>query len=95
MNLSKNIYNKNTKSTCSHINVGYGTDLTIEELAKIIKKIIGYKGKIKFDTRKLDGMARKLLDSSLIKNLGWKPKINLQNGLAKVYEDFKKNYIKV
>ena len=90
MNLSKNIYNKNTKPTCSHINVGYGTDLTIEELAKTIKKIIGYKGKIKFDTKKLDGMPRKLLDSSRIKNLGWKPNINLKNGLLKVYEDFKK-----
>ena len=90
MNLSKNIYNKNTKPTCSHINVGYGTDLTIEELAKTIKKIIGYKGKIKFDTKKLDGMPRKLLDSSRIKNLGWKPNINLKNGLVKVYEDFKK-----
>ena len=90
MNLSKNIYNKNTKPTCSHINVGCGTDLTIEELAKTIKKIIGYKGKIKFDTKKLDGMPRKLLDSSRIKNLGWKPNINLKNGLLKVYEDFKK-----
>jgi len=90
MNLSKNIYNKNTKPTCSHINVGSGTDLTIEELAKTIKKIIGYKGKIKFDTKKLDGMPRKLLDSSRIKNLGWKPNINLKNGLVKVYEDFKK-----
>jgi GDP-L-fucose synthase len=90
MNLSKNIYNKNTKPTCSHINVGCGTDLTIEELAKTIKKIIGYKGKIKFDTKKLDGMPRKLLDSSRIKNLGWKPNINLKNGLVKVYEDFKK-----
>ena len=90
MNLSKNIYNKNTKPTCSHINVGYGTDLTIEELAKTIKKIIGYKGKIKFDIKKLDGMPRKLLDSSRIKNLGWKPNINLKNVLVKVYEDFKK-----
>jgi GDP-L-fucose synthase len=90
MNLSKNIYNKNTKPTCSHINVGYGMDLTIEELAKTIKKIINYKGKIKFDTKKLDGMPRKLLDSSRIKNLGWKPNINLKNGLVKVYEDFKK-----
>jgi GDP-L-fucose synthase len=90
MNLSKNIYNKNTKPTCSHINVGCGTDLTIEELAKTIKKIIGYKGEIKFDTKKLDGMPRKLLDSSRIKNLGWKPNINLKNGLVKVYEDFKK-----
>jgi len=92
MNLSKNIYNKNTKSARSHINVGYGTDLTIEELAKTIKKIIGYKGKIEFDVRKLNGMPRKLLDSSRIKNLGWKPKINLEEGLVKVYEDFKNLY---
>ena len=60
------------------------------EVAKTIKKITGYKGKIKFDTKKLDGMPRKLLDSSRIKNLGWKPNIILKNGLLKVYEDFRK-----
>jgi GDP-L-fucose synthase len=89
MNLNKNIFKKNIKSTCNHINVGYGSDLTIKELAETIKKIVRYKGKIIFENRKLDGMPRKLLDSSLITNLGWKPRINLQKGLIKVYKDFK------
>lgn len=92
MNLNKNIYDKNINSTCSHINVGCGKDLTIKELAETIKKIIGYKGEVKFDNRKLDGMPRKLLDCSLITSLGWKPRINLQKGLIKVYKDFQNIY---
>jgi GDP-L-fucose synthase len=92
MNLNKSIYDKNINSTCSHINVGYGKDLTIKELAETIKKIIGYKGEVKFDKRKLDGMPQKLLDSSLITSLGWKPRINLQKGLIKVYRDFQIKY---
>jgi GDP-L-fucose synthase len=92
MNLNKNIYDKNINSNCSHINVGCGKDLTIKELAETIKKIIGYKGEVKFDNRKLDGMPRKLLDCSLITSLGWKPRINLQKGLIKVYKDFKNIY---
>ena len=92
MNLNKNIYDKNINSTCSHINVGCGKDLTIKELAETIKKIIGYKGEVKFDNRTLDGMPRKLLDCSLITSLGWKPRINLQKGLIKVYKDFQNIY---
>lgn len=92
MNLDKATYNKNTKPMCSHINVGSGEDLSIEELAKTIKKIVGYSGRIEFDPSKPDGMKKKFLDSQLIFSLGWKPKVSLQDGLLKAYKDFKKKH---
>ena len=73
---------------CSHINVGSGKDLTISDLANIIKDIVGYKGQIKFDSTKPDGTPRKLLDSTRLKNLEWKPLISLHDGLIKTYNDF-------
>ena len=88
MNLSKDIYEQNTRPMCSHINVGAGSDLSIEELANIIKKIVGYKGEIRFDSSKPDGTIRKFLDSQLINNLGWAPKVSLVDGLTRTYEDF-------
>jgi GDP-L-fucose synthase len=90
MNLDKNKYLKNTKSTISHINVGSGLDLTIKDLAKKIKEITQFKGAIEFDVNQPDGMKRKLLDSKLINNLGWKPEIFLDQGLRITYEDFLK-----
>jgi GDP-L-fucose synthase len=91
MNLNKKVYIKNTSPMCSHINVGSGKDLTIKDLVKKIKKIIGYSGKIIFDDKKPDGTKRKLLDIAILKNLGWRPKINLDDGLKKTYSDFMKN----
>ena len=88
MNLDKKIFKKNIKTMCSHINIGSGLDLTIRELAKTIKNVIKYKGKIKFDKTKPDGMKRKLLDNKRIKNIGWKPKYTLKKGLKKSYKDF-------
>ncbi len=94
MNLAKNKYLKNIKSKISHINVGSGLDLTIKDLAKKIKEITQFKGVIEFDVNKPDGMKRKLLDSKLINNLGWKPEISLDQGLRATYEDFlKKNQL--
>jgi GDP-L-fucose synthase len=90
MNLPKNIYIKNTKPKCSHINVGSGLDITINELAKTIKDITGYKGKIEFDHSKPDGTKRKLLDSQSIFKLDWKPRTSLKKGLLRTYESFKK-----
>ena len=92
MNLNKKILDKFTGKMCSHINVGSGFEVTIEELAKILKKVIGYDGLIKFDTSKPDGSPRKLLNSKLINNLGWFSEMKLENGLAKTYEDFKLNH---
>jgi GDP-L-fucose synthase len=94
MNLNKKKYVTNIKSTISHINVGSGSDLSIKDLAKKIKKIIQYKGRIEFDVNQPDGMKRKLLDSKLINDLGWKPKISLDLGLGIAYEDFVKKQIK-
>tara|TARA_X000000950_G_C13883038_1_gene647678 strand:- start:1059 stop:2021 length:963 start_codon:yes stop_codon:yes gene_type:complete len=89
MNLDKNIFNKNRKTNCSHINVGSSSDLSIRELAEIIKEITGFSGEIDWDQSKPDGMKRKLLDSKRIFELGWKPDISLKNGILKAYEDFK------
>jgi GDP-L-fucose synthase len=88
MNIEKDIYLKSTKSTCSHINIGNGSDLSIKELAFIIKDIVGYTGQIEFDSSKSDGVYRKLMNNSRILELGWKPKISLQDGLSKTYEEF-------
>lgn len=77
---------------CSHINVGSGLDLTIKNLAKNIKEVVGYKGNIKFDSNKPDGVSRKLLNSDLINKLGFIPATSLKDGLRKTYKDFLKNY---
>lgn len=71
------------------INVGFGSDITIIELADIIKSIVGYKGNIIFDNSKPDGTFRKLMDTSRINNLGWKPKIDIETGIRKVVEHYR------
>jgi GDP-L-fucose synthase len=91
MNLSKNKYKKIISNRSSHINIGSGYDLSIKELAKIIMKIVNYKVIIKFDTSKPDGVKRKILDSKKINKLGWRPKVDLINGLMKTYKSFKEN----
>jgi len=90
MNLDKLTYNQNTHEMCSHINVGAGKDLTIGELAKMLKKVIGFDGDIEFDSSKPDGSPRKLMDSSRLNSLGWTPKFELEEGLTLTYE----NYVK-
>lgn len=72
----------------SHINVGYGTDITIKELAIKIAEVVGYSGHIVFDSSKPDGSPRKLLDSSLINSMGWRPSVEISDGLKRAYEDF-------
>lgn len=88
MNLDKPIYDAHTQLMQSHINVGYGEDVTIRELAQAVAEAVGYKGEITFDTSKPDGTPRKWMDSSRLNKLGWKPQVNLQTGLAKAYEDY-------
>lgn len=73
------------------INVGTGKDLSIKELAFLIKDIIAYPGNIHFDTSKPDGTPQKLLDISKLRNLGWEPKISLRNGIKQTYEWYIKN----
>jgi GDP-L-fucose synthase len=71
------------------INLGVGEDITIKDLAKTIAQVTGFKGKIIFDTSKADGTMRKLLDSSKVRKLGWKPKVNLESGIQKTYQWYK------
>ena len=73
------------------LNVGQGSDITIAELARILCDIIEYKGKICFDASMPDGTPRKLLDSSKLFSLGWKPKISVEEGLKRVYLDYLSN----
>ncbi|MFM2362444.1 MAG: hypothetical protein RLZZ316_1346 [Bacteroidota bacterium] len=74
------------------INVGYGKDLSIKDLALMISKIVGYSGKLVQDTTKPDGTPRKLMDSTTLFALGWKPVIDLETGIRKTYEEFKNIY---
>jgi len=74
-----------------HINVGYGSDLSIREAVYLVKDVVGYEGEVVWDTAKPDGTPRKLMDSSRICSMGWKPKTNLKDGLEKTYSWFKNN----
>jgi len=78
----------------SHLNIGTGKDLTINELAQLIAEIIDFKGKIIHDSSKPDGTPRKLLDVSRINSLGWKYKTELRDGIVKTYEHFKKKNLR-
>jgi len=91
MNLSKKIYTEKTTPMCSHINVGYGTDLTIKDLANSIREIVNFKGVINFDPAQPDGTPRKLLDSQILNNFDFKPEVDLKEGLIKTYQDYLKN----
>lgn len=91
MNLDPTTYAKHTQPMLSHINVGYGSDVTIKELAHTIGQSIGYAGNIVFDTSKPDGTPKKLMDSSRLKSLGWQPKVKLEVGLNLAYADFLQN----
>lgn len=84
------VYMMQNYSGQQHVNLGTGTDISIKDLALLIQKIVGYIGEIKHDLTKPDGTPRKLMDVNLLHSLGWKHKIELEEGIAQVYEDFKK-----
>lgn len=84
------VYLMQTYNGTQHVNIGTGVDLSIKDLALLIKKIVGYSGEIKHDLSKPDGTPRKLMDVSFLHSLGWKHKIGLEEGIQLVYEDFKK-----
>ena len=88
-NIDRTTYNK-CIYPCSHINIGSSKEISIRDLAEIIKQIVGYKGKIIFNETKPDGNPSKLMDSQRLKDLNWQPKITLNIGLKNVYEDFLK-----
>ena len=76
------------------INVGSGIEVTIMELANAIKKTVGFKGEMQFDTTKPDGTPRKLLDTTRLANLGWKAKTSLESGMKVAYQDFLKGNVR-
>jgi len=88
MNLPNATYSAHTSPMQSHINVGYGSDITIAELARTVSQVVGYQGDVDFDTSKPDGAPRKLMDSSRLNVLGWQAQVSLQDGLALAYQDF-------
>ena len=90
MELDKAVYDQETEPMCSHINVGYGQDITIAQLAHAVGIAVGYEGKIALDPSKPDGSPRKWMDSSRLNRLGWQAKCHLEKGLALAYADFQK-----
>ena len=88
MNLDPALYQRHTLPMQSHINVGFGSDVTIAEMAQAVCQAVGYAGQISFDTTKPDGAPRKWMDSSRLNALGWQAKVDLQQGLALAYQDF-------
>jgi len=75
----------------SLINIGSGEEISIENLSNLIKEIVGFGGELVFDSQMPDGNPRKLLDSSLINNLGWSPEIDLRSGIKLTYDWFLEN----
>ncbi len=88
MHLDKATYEQHTQPMLSHINVGYGDDVSILEAAQLIAQTVGYQGLIKTDPSKPDGTPRKLMDSTRLNALGWQAKVDLRTGLALAYQDF-------
>jgi GDP-L-fucose synthase len=91
MNVPKKKYN-NLVKPMSHINIGSGKEVSIKALTIIIKKIVGFKGKIQFDRNKPNGASRKLTDIRRLKKIGFKHKIDLEEGLNQVYMDYVKTF---
>ena len=86
LELDEKTYQANTKSMLSHINVGTGKDITIREMAETMKKVVGFKGELSFDTTKPDGAPRKLIDVSRLSNMGWRYGVDLKDGLIETYD---------
>jgi GDP-L-fucose synthase len=88
MELDKATYDANTKPMQSHLNVGTGTDVTIRELAELVAEVTGYEGRIEFDPSKPDGVPRKLLEVSRLRQLGWRAATDLRTGLERAFESY-------
>jgi len=91
MNLPESAYQAQTTPMLSHINVGTGVDVSISQLVNMIARVVGFEGKVEFDTTKPDGSPRKLMDVSKLAMLGWKYKTNLEDGLTSTYKWFIEN----
>ncbi len=88
MELAPEAYRAATPPMLSHLNVGTGTDVTIAELAALVKEVVGFGGELRFDPDKPDGTPRKLLDTGKLTGLGWRPRMELKEGLADSYRWF-------
>ena len=88
MELDRAAYEANTRPMLSHINVGTGEDIAIAELAELVAKTVGFRGRIEQDPSKPDGTPRKLMDVGRLRALGWAPRVGLAEGLALAYRDF-------
>jgi GDP-L-fucose synthase len=88
MGLSKAVFEASTYPMQSHLNVGFGSDISISDLADMVGRVVGYRGGIRFDPSKPDGAPRKWMDSSKLNALGWQPVVGLESGLATAYQDF-------
>lgn len=88
MGLTRAEYEQHTTPTCAHINLGMGEDQTIAELAELVREVVGYHGRIRFDTSQPDGAPRKLLDVSCAAKLGWRATVPLAEGLRRTYADY-------
>lgn len=86
LELDEKTYQANTQPMLSHINLGTGKDVTIREMAETMKQVVGYKGKLTFDSTKPDGAPRKLINISRLSNMGWTYNVDLKDGLEKTYE---------
>jgi len=89
LELDEEIYQANTKPMLSHINVGTGRDVTIREMAETMKRVVGFKGELKFDSSKPDGSKKKLIDVSRLTAMGWTYSVELEEGLKKTYDWYK------
>ena len=93
MGLPKERYDAATRPMLSHVNIGTGVDIPIGELAALIRDIVGYRGRIEFDTSLPDGTRQKLLDVSLLRSLGWEASISLQDGIRATYTWYEGNSV--
>ncbi|WCS28195.1 GDP-L-fucose synthase [Methylobacterium sp. NMS14P] len=92
MEMDDAVYAANTRPDLSHINVGTGEDCTIRQLAEALARVIGYAGELAFDATKPDGTPRKLMDVSRLRAMGWRPEIDLEDGLRQTYGWFLENH---
>lgn len=93
MSLERSFYDQHTNPMLSHVNIGNGVDCEIQELSKLISRVVGFKGKIVFDSSKPDGAPRKLLNIELVKSLGWQASISLEKGIESTYRWFLDNQV--